>query len=238
MDKNLPRHVAIIMDGNGRWAKKQGKERFFGHQAGADSAKIVAETAAELNIEYLTLYAFSKENWNRPKDEVDKLMNLLIRGVQDNLEELIEKNMRIRVLGDKETLPEDVHIAVEEVENKTRHCTGLNLNLALNYSSRWEITEAMRKIAVKVQRKEILPEEITEQTISEHLTTAGMPDPDLLIRTSGEFRISNYLLWQMSYTEMIFTPVLWPDFRRQEFINAIKEYQKRERRFGKTSEQL
>ncbi len=226
------------MDGNGRWAKRQGKERFFGHQAGADSAKIVAETAAELKIEYLTLYAFSKENWNRPKDEVDKLMNLLIRGVQDNLEDLIEKNMRIRILGDKNTLPDDVRIAVAEVEERTENCSGLNLNLALNYSSRWEITEAVRKIAEKVKRNEILPEEITEQTVSEHLTTAGMPDPDLLIRTSGEYRISNYLLWQMSYTEMIFTPVLWPDFRRHEFIEAIKEYQKRERRFGKTSEQL
>lgn len=236
--EKIPNHIAIIMDGNGRWAKKQGKERFWGHQAGAEAAKDVSIAASDFGVNYLTLYAFSKENWKRPKDEVDKLMNLLIKGVEDNLDELISLNIRIRIIGDIENLPEDVRIAIKKVVESSAKCTGLNLNLALNYSSRWEITNAMKKIAEKVKKGEIDTNNIDENLISEHLQTAGIPDPDYLIRTSGEYRISNFLLWQMTYTEMYFTKTLWPDFKREELKKAIEEYQKRERRFGKISEQL
>lgn len=226
------------MDGNGRWAKKQGKERFFGHQAGAQAAKDVSIAASDFGIKYLTLYAFSKENWKRPKEEVDKLMNLLIKGVEDNLDELISLNIRIRIIGDIENLPQDVRRAIVKVVNSSAKCTGLNLNLALNYSSRWEITKALKRIAKKIQKGQIDADDIDENLISEHLETADIPDPDFLIRTSGEYRISNFLLWQMSYTEMYFTKTLWPDFKREELKKAILEYQKRERRFGKISEQL
>ena len=236
--KPIPSHVAIIMDGNGRWAKKQNKERFFGHQAGAESARVITETAAEIGIEYLTLYAFSKENWRRPKQEVYSLMNLLINAVNDNLETLIQKNIKVLIIGDMQTLPDDVRTAVEKTITSTAKNTGLTLIIALNYSSRWEITNAVQKIAEKIQNKQLKPDDISEKIISQHLNTKDIPDPDLLIRTSGEYRISNFLLWQLSYSELYFTNTLWPDFRRQQFLNAIDDYRNRERRFGKTSEQL
>ncbi len=236
--KNIPQHVAIIMDGNGRWAKRQNRERFFGHQAGAESARIIIGTANELGIKYLTLYAFSKENWRRPKDEVYSLMNLLINAVNDNLGTLKAKNIRVKIIGDKQTLPDNVQKAVDKTIESTKNNTGLTLIIALNYSSRWEITEAVKNIAKKIKNATITPEQITEQTIAEHLNTHNIPDPDLLIRTSGEYRISNFLLWQLSYAELYFTDTLWPDFRREEFIQAINDYTNRERRFGKTSEQI
>ena len=234
----IPNHIAIIMDGNGRWAKKRGKERFLGHQAGAEAAKDVSIAASDFGVKYLTLYAFSKENWNRPKEEVDKLMNLLIKGVEENLDELISLNIRIRIIGDVKNLPADVQRAVLKVTESSAKCTGLNLNLALNYSSRWEITNAIKKIAEKIKNGQLDVENIDENYISSQLETSEIPDPDFLIRTSGEYRISNFLLWQMSYTEMYFTETLWPDFKKEELKKAIEEYQKRERRFGKISEQL
>jgi len=236
--EKIPNHIAIIMDGNGRWAKKRGKERFLGHQAGAEAAKDVSIAASDFGVKYLTLYAFSKENWNRPKEEVEKLMNLLIRGVEENLDELISLNIRIRIIGDVKNLPADVQRAVLKVTESSAKCSGLNLNLALNYSSRWEITNAIKKIAEKIKNGQLDVENIDENYISSQLETSEIPDPDFLIRTSGEYRISNFLLWQMSYTEMYFTETLWPDFKKEDLKKAIEEYQKRERRFGKISEQL
>lgn len=236
--EKIPNHIAIIMDGNGRWAKKRGKERFWGHQAGAQAAKDVSIAASDFGVKYLTLYAFSKENWNRPKEEVEKLMNLLIRGVEENLDELISLNIRIRIIGDVKNLPADVQRAVLKVTESSAKCSGLNLNLALNYSSRWEITNAIKKIAEKIKNGQLDVENIDENYISSQLETSEIPDPDFLIRTSGEYRISNFLLWQMSYTEMYFTETLWPDFKKEDLKKAIEEYQKRERRFGKISEQL
>lgn len=237
IDRNrIPRHVAIIMDGNGRWAKQRGKERCFGHQAGAEVVHVIAEEAARLGIGYLTLYTFSTENWNRPAEEVTALMALLFDSIEE--ETFMKNNIRFRVIGDINKLPSNVQQRLNLCIEHTAANTGLCLVLALSYSSRWELTEATRQIARQVVQGQIKPEEIDDHLISSQLTTAFMPDPDLLIRTGGELRLSNYLLWQAAYAELYFCDTFWPDFREEEFCRAICDYQRRERRFGKTSEQI
>ena len=239
VDKNrIPNHIAIIMDGNGRWAKQRGTQRIFGHRNGVSSVRSSIETSAELGVKYLTLYAFSTENWNRPKLEVDALMSLLINTINTETETLIKNNISLKTIGDKEALPKAVQKKINEVILKTSICTGLTVVLALSYSSRWEITNAARHLLKDVSNGKILPENISEDLFSSYLTTAGIPDPELMIRTSGEFRISNFLMWQLAYTELYFTPTLWPDFDKEELYKAVIDYQKRERRFGKISEQL
>jgi undecaprenyl diphosphate synthase len=239
IDRNkLPRHVAIIMDGNGRWAKQKGKTRIFGHQQGARSVKEVVKIAGELGIEYLTLYAFSTENWSRPKLEVEALMTLLISSINTETKELIENNVKLLSIGNHSVLPARVRKKLNEAIENTKNGTGLKLVLALSYSAKWEMVEAVKKIVDLARQNQIEPEKINEELIDMTLSTAGIPDPELMIRTSGEYRISNFLLWQLAYAELYFTPILWPDFGRQEFLNAILDFQKRERRFGKTSEQL
>jgi len=234
----LPEHIAIIMDGNGRWAKNQGKFRVFGHESGVLSVKDIVEGCAEIGIKYLTVYAFSTENWNRPADEVNALMELLISTINQETKTLTKNNIRLNAIGDIQSLPqkciEDLQSAMEKTAGNTR-CT---LTLALSYSSKWEIMEAAKKIATLVKEDKIGLEEINEELFSTQLTTRDIPDPELMIRTSGEHRISNFLLWQMAYTELYFTETLWPDFRREDLFEAIVDYQKRERRFGKISEQL
>ena len=232
----IPQHVAIIMDGNGRWAKQRGHERSFGHQAGAETVHVIAEEAARLGIKYLTLYTFSTENWNRPSDEVAALMSLLFDSIEE--ETFMKNNISFRIIGDINKLPENVQERLNAWVEHTSHNTGMSLVLALSYSSRWELTEATRQIAESVQKGEITPEEITSKNIETYLTTNFMPDPDLLIRTGGELRLSNYLLWQCAYSELYFCDTFWPDFREEELRKAICDYQKRERRFGKTSEQI
>ena len=232
----IPRHVAIIMDGNGRWAKQRGHERSYGHQAGAETVHVIAETAARLGIGYLTLYTFSTENWNRPSDEVAALMSLLLDSIEE--ETFMKNNIRFRVIGDIEKLPVNVQQRLNACVEHTARNTGMCLVLALSYSSRWEITEAVRQIAVLAQSGKLKPEQIDSELISGHLTTNFMPDPDLLIRTGGEIRLSNYLLWQCAYSELYFCETYWPDFREEELYKAICDFQKRERRFGKTSEQI
>lgn len=234
----LPKHVALIMDGNGRWAKAQGKERIFGHQAGVDSVDKVSEAAAEIGIEYITLYAFSTENWNRPKAEVDALMDLFASAVTRYADKAKDNNVRILVIGDKSRLSEKTLEKLKEGMEKTAHCTGLTMVLCISYSSRWEIIECVKEIARKAKDGEINIDDINEGIISDNLATKGIPDPDLLIRTSGEQRISNFLMWQLSYSELYFTEVPWPEFKKEQFFEAIYKYQNRERRFGKTSEQL
>ncbi len=234
----LPRHVAIIMDGNGRWAKAHGKPRVFGHRNGVKSVREVTEAAAEMGISYLTLYAFSTENWGRPASEVNALMQLLVQTVRKEIKTLQENQIRLQTIGDRSRLPSKTARALEEAMETTRENQRMTLILALNYSAKWEITEAMRQIAEKVHSGHLKPDQITEQILADHLNTAGIPDPELLIRTSGESRISNFLLWQIAYAELVFTPVMWPDFRKEHFKDALLEYQHRERRFGKTSDQL
>ena len=226
----IPKHVAIIMDGNGRWAKQRGHERSYGHQAGAETVHVIAEEAAKLGVRYLTLYTFSTENWNRPSDEVAALMGLLFDSIEE--ETFMKNNISFRVIGDIEKLPANVQQRLNTCVAHTSHNTGMCLVLALSYSSRWEITEAARQIADLVQKGELKPEQIDSELISRHLTTHFMPDPDLLIRTSGEQRLSNFLLWQAAYAELFFTPVLWPDFTEEDFAQALDEYARRERRFG------
>ena len=237
LDK-LPQHVAIIMDGNGRWAMKQGKDRVFGHHEGVESVRVITEAAAELGVKHLTLYTFSTENWNRPKDEVDALMNLFVETIVGELGTLNKNNVRLNAIGDLKSLPEENYIRLMDTMEKTASNDRMTLTLAMSYSARWEIVEATRKIAQLVKQNEMTPEEITEKIFAENLSTKGIPDPELLIRTSGEQRISNYLLWQVAYAEFYFTPKLWPEFRKEDFYQAIVEYQIRERRFGMTSEQL
>ena len=232
----VPVHVAIIMDGNGRWAKRQGKERTFGHQAGAETVHVIAEEAAKLGIRYLTLYTFSTENWKRPADEVAALMNLLIDSIEE--ETFMKNNIRFRVIGDVAKLPEKVQARLDECIARTSVNIGMNLVLALSYSSRWEITNAAKCIALDAANGLLKAELINEATVASYLATSFMPDPDLLIRTGGEIRLSNYLLWQCAYSELYFCDTYWPDFREDEFYKAICDYQKRERRFGKTSEQI
>lgn len=234
----LPKHVAIIMDGNGRWAKKQGKERYYGHQVGVQSVKKVAEAAAELGVEFITLYAFSTENWNRPKEEVDAIMALLIEAIAQETPTLMKNNIKLEVIGDIAQMAKENQEALKNVIEKTKDNSRMTMVLALSYSSRWEITNAVKEIAFKVANNELKPEDITQETISCHLNTKKYPDPDLLIRTSGEYRISNYLLWQIAYSELYFTNTLWPEFDKESFYEAIIDFQSRERRFGKTSEQV
>lgn len=239
IDKNrLPQHVAIIMDGNGRWAKAQGKDRSYGHQEGVVSVRKVVEAATAIGLKYLTVYTFSTENWNRPEAEVKALMSLLVSAIHRETPDLMKNNVRLMAIGNLDRLPEEAHATLQDCIRQTSANTGTTLVLALSYSSRWEITEAVKQLSVMVEEKKITPNDITEAVVSAHLTTKGIPDPDLLIRTGGEKRISNFLLWQASYAEFFFTDVYWPAFREEELYEAILYYQQRERRFGKTSEQL
>ena len=235
---NIPAHLAVIMDGNGRWAKQRGGLRVFGHQSAITAVRDTVEEAAELGIKYLTLYAFSTENWNRPALEVTALMQLLVHTIRNETPTLLKNNVRLHAIGDLTTLPGKCQRELAEAIEITKGGTRMTLVLALSYSGRWDLTQASRRLAADVAAGRLQPEAVTETTITGYLATAGMPDPELLIRTSGEQRISNFLLWQLAYTELYITPVLWPDFRRTHFEEAVRAYQRRERRFGKTSEQL
>jgi undecaprenyl diphosphate synthase len=234
----LPLHIAIIMDGNGRWARQRGKERVFGHQQGVSAVREVIEGAAELGLKYLTLYAFSTENWGRPDDEVSALMGIMVQSLNNETDTLIKNNISLKAIGDVNRLAEDVRKRLFETIELTSASDGLTLVIALSYSSRWEILNAARKLAFDVKNGIIDPDAINEGEFEKYLTTNGIPDPELLIRTSGELRISNFLLWQLAYTELYFTELLWPDFGKEEFYRAIIDFQKRERRFGRTSEQV
>lgn len=234
----LPAHVAIIMDGNGRWAKARGLERGEGHREGVSSIRRVVEAASKISIPYLTLYAFSTENWSRPTDEVNGLMDLMVYAITRETDALKKNNVRIRCIGDMDRLPEHARGALEECIQDTKNGTGLTLILALSYSSKWEIVEATRRIVSEVMQGSLKENDITEELIDQHLTTRGIPDPDLLVRTGGEQRISNFLLWQCAYSEFYFTETYWPDFGEEDFFHAVIDYQGRERRFGKTSEQV
>lgn len=234
----LPEHIAIIMDGNGRWAKNQGKFRVFGHESGVLSVKDIVEGCVDIGVKYLTVYAFSTENWNRPIEEVNALMELLIATINQEAETLNKNNVRLNAIGDLKSLPQkciDDLANVMQITSKNDRCT---LTLALSYSAKWEILEAAKNIAAKIADNQLKLEEVNEELFASELTTKDMPDPELMIRTSGEHRVSNFLLWQMAYTELYFTETLWPDFRREDLFEAIVDYQKRERRFGKISEQL
>jgi len=235
---SLPSHIAVIMDGNGRWAKMQGKLRTFGHESGVKAVRETVESCADLGVSHLTMYAFSTENWNRPKYEINALMTLLVSTISKETKTLMDNNIRLESIGDMDALPSKCRRELLEAKKKTEGNTRMTLVLALSYSARWELKEAMKAIAVKVKSGVLEPEKITEEIIAQHLSTKGMPDPELLIRTSGEHRISNFLLWQISYAELYFTDKLWPDFRKEDLYDAIVSYQRRERRFGKTSEQL
>lgn len=235
---NLPRHIAIIMDGNGRWAKKKGAMRIFGHRNAVQAVRDATEGCAELGVKYLTLYAFSTENWSRPKDEVDGLMELLVNTLKQEIKTLQENQVRLKIIGQTSHLPGDCQKNLEWAIDQTKNNSGLTLILALSYSGRWEITEAVKKIGADLKAGKVGLESIDEKFIQNYLETSGIPDPELLIRTSGEMRISNFLLWQIAYTELFMTPTLWPDFRKENLYEAIWSYQQRERRFGKTSEQL
>lgn len=232
----IPQHVAIIMDGNGRWAKLRGQERSYGHQAGAETVHVIAEEAARLGVKYLTLYTFSTENWNRPSNEIAALMTLLFDSIEE--ETFMKNNISFRIIGDTTKLPDYVQERLNTCVEHTSGNTGMCLVLALSYSARWEITEATRQIAMLVKQGTITPEQIDSELVTRHLATHFMPDPDLLIRTGGEVRLSNYLLWQCAYSELYFCDTYWPDFREEEFRKAICDYQRRERRYGKTSEQI
>ena len=234
----LPEHIAIIMDGNGRWAQNQGKFRHFGHESGVLSVKDVVEGCVEVGIKYLTMYTFSTENWNRPAEEVNALMELFISTINQETETLNKNNIKLNAIGDISSLPQQCINDLASAMEKTAHNTRCTLTLALSYSSKWELVEAARKLAQQVADEKITIEEINEKNFEAQLTTVNIPDPELVIRTSGEHRISNFLLWQMAYAELYFTDTLWPDFRREDLFEAIVDYQKRERRFGKISEQL
>src|ERR1035437_5808133 len=236
--KKLPSHVAIIMDGNGRWAQQRGLDRIFGHQQGVKAVREVIETAAELEIRFLTLYAFSNENWRRPDEEISALMGIMVQSLSNETETLLKNNIRLVAIGDLARLADEVSDRLFETIKLTSGGTGLNLIIALSYSSRWEITEAAKKMAIAAINGNLDPDSITETGFENYLSTFGIPDPELLIRTSGELRISNFLLWQVAYAEFYFTETLWPDFGKDEFYNAIIDFQKRERRFGNTSEQV
>ena len=237
IDKSrIPAHIAIIMDGNGRWAKQRGHARSFGHQAGAETVHVIAEEAARLGVKYLTLYTFSTENWKRPAEEVSALMALLMDSIEEQT--LMKNNIRFRIIGEKDKLPVNVAERLQQCIKRTSVNTGMCLVLALSYSSKWELTEAVKQIAAQVACQKLAVDEITDKTIDQYLATSFMPDPDLLIRTGGEIRLSNYLLWQCAYSELYFCDTYWPDFKAEEFCKAIYDYQQRERRFGKTSEQL
>jgi undecaprenyl diphosphate synthase len=235
---NLPQHIAVIMDGNGRWAKQQGAARVFGHRSAIKAVREVTEGCAELGVKFLTLYAFSTENWNRPKFEVDALMTLLVHTIKGEIKTLMDNNVQLATIGQIDSLPADCRRELADAIQATQHNTGLTLILALSYSGRWEILQAARQLAVAVRDGQIQPDQINEALFSQHLTTGGIPDPELMIRTSGEMRISNFMLWQLAYSELYMPEVLWPDFRKKHLYEAILSYQQRERRFGKTSEQL
>ena len=234
----LPKHIAIIMDGNGRWAQQRGEQRVFGHNNGVQSVRETAEAAAELGVKYITLYAFSTENWNRPKYEIDALMRILVNSLHGEMKTLMDNNIRLTAIGDLKSLPAKSYRELQRSIEETSGNTGLNLILALSYSARWELVEVARAIARKVAANELAPDQIDIKTITSFLATADIPDPELLIRTSGEYRISNFLLWQIAYAEFYFTNTLWPDFGREDFYRAILDFQQRERRFGLTSEQI
>ena len=233
---NIPQHIAIIMDGNGRWAAEKGKPRSFGHQAGVDTVRRITSECTRLGVKYLTLYTFSTENWNRPATEVAALMGLVLTSLEDEI--FMKNNVRFRVIGDLKRLPEEVRLKLHETEEHTAANTAMTMVIALSYSSRWEITEATRQIANEVKAGTLNPADINEDTIAQHMATAFMPDPDLLIRTGGEERISNYLLWQIAYSELYFSDTFWPDFSEEELQRAIANYQQRQRRFGKTGAQI
>ncbi len=235
---NLPRHIAVIMDGNGRWAKKKGAMRIFGHRNAVQAVRDITEGCGEIGIKYLTLYAFSTENWGRPKEEVEGLMELLVNTLKQEIKTLMDNQVKLITIGDTSHLPEDCQKNLDWAINATRNNSGLKLVLALSYSGRWEITRAVKTIIAEVKAGKVKEEDVNEEMISRHLQTAEVPDPELLIRTSGEMRVSNFLLWQIAYTELYITPTLWPDFRKEHLYEAIWSYQQRERRFGKTSEQL
>jgi undecaprenyl diphosphate synthase len=235
---NLPKHIAVIMDGNGRWAKGKGAARIFGHQNAVEAVRQTTEGCAELGIGFLTLYAFSTENWGRPKEEVNALMQLLVSTIRSETKTLVKNNIKLSTIGETSQLPNSCQRELEEAKEITKDNTGLILNIALSYSGRWDIVEATKKIAQACSENQLNPENITEALFSTYLSTGGIPDPELLIRTSGEMRISNFLLWQLAYTELYITPVLWPDFRKNHLHEAISDYQKRERRFGKINDQV
>ena len=237
-NENLPKHLAIIMDGNGRWAKQRGKLRVFGHENGVKAVRTTVENCAKIGIDFLTLYAFSTENWKRPRMEVETLMKLLVSTLKKELSTLNKNNIRLNAIGNIQSLPKKAYLELQEVMAKTKSNSGMTLTLALSYGSREELKQAIRCLATKVKNNIISPGDIDETTINNHLYTHDLPDVDLLIRTSGEYRISNFLLWQIAYAELYFTKVFWPDFSEAHLIEAIKSYQNRERRFGKTSEQL
>lgn len=234
----IPTHIAIIMDGNGRWAKRRGLPRVAGHREGVRSVRDVVEACAQLGVKYLTLFAFSTENWRRPKEEIDTLMKLLIKTLRSETEKLHKNDIKLMAIGDIDSLPKEVRQELKDAMEKTKNNKRMVLNLALSYSGRWEIIEAVKEIARDVKKGKVKIEEIDDKLFSNYLKTAGIPDPDLLIRTSGELRISNFLLWQIAYTELYITDCLWPDFRRKHLYEAIRDYQRRERRFGMTSEQI
>ena len=238
MQKDKINHIAIIMDGNGRWAKQRGLERVFGHKEGANAVRRVVEEAGKLQIPYLTLYTFSTENWNRPKAEVTALMSLLVSAIRNETANLIRNNVRLNAIGNLDDLPESCRKELLNAIGQTAHCTGLTLTLALSYSGRSELTRAARQIAQQVAEGHLTPETVTDETISNNLYTSNIPDPDILIRTGGEQRISNFLLWQLAYAELFFTPVMWPEFRREHLKEIIEQFSHRERRFGKTGEQV
>lgn len=234
----LPRHIAMIMDGNGRWAKQHNQPRVFGHRNGVKAVREVTEAAAELGIEFLTLYAFSTENWSRPKREVDALMHLLVETLNKEVATLNENKIKLKAIGNLDLLPPRTHRALMAGMDSTKENDRMTLILALNYSGKWDIKQAIQQLMQKAIKGEITPEEVTEATIASHLSTALVPDPELLIRTSGEHRLSNYLLWQLAYAELYFSPLFWPDFRKKDLYEAIVDFQRRERRFGKISEQV
>lgn len=239
LDKNnIPEHVAIIMDGNGRWAKQQGHSRLFGHASGVESVREALKAASEIKVKYLTLYAFSTENWNRPKEEVEGLMDLLVRTIANEIESLNENDVRLDAIGNLNELPNECRLELQNAIDRTKTNKGTCLILALNYSSKYEIKSAIKQIAQDYKDGKIELNEITDELVSGHLLTAGIPDPELMIRTSGELRISNFLLWQLAYSELHFTPIFWPEFKKEDFYQAIYDYQNRERRFGMVSEQL
>lgn len=239
IDRNrLPRHIAVIMDGNGRWAKRKGAMRIFGHKNVVQAVREVTEACGELGVKYLTLYAFSTENWSRPKEEVEGLMELLVSTLKQEIDRLMENQVRLMTVGELADLPEDCQANLQWAIDQTRNNSGLTLNIALSYSGRWEIIQAVKSLVKDVQSGKIDEKDISDRVFENYLQAPGIPDPELLIRTSGEMRVSNFLLWQIAYTELYITPTLWPDFRKEHLYEAIWSYQQRERRFGKTSEQL
>jgi len=235
---DIPKHIAIIMDGNGRWAQERGLPRVAGHREGVNSVRDIVEACGQLDVKCLTLYAFSTENWKRPKSEVSTLMRLLLKALRDETDALHKNNVRLTAMGELSALPQQVQRELHDAIEKTKHNTGLILNLALSYSGRWDILQAVKALSLRVRRGEVSPEDIDDKLFSQYLATQNIPDPDLLIRSSGEFRISNFLLWQIAYTEIFIGNWYWPDFRRQHLYQAIADYQKRERRFGMVSEQI